>query len=389
MNPSSVLEHSAFLSKGFRPFFLGATFYALVSMIYWGAVYFFGLHLDIGSLTPFQWHAHSMVFGYATAVIAGFLLTAVTNWTGQETLKGLPLLILFIIWLLARLCWMFLPYEPLFLGLLDLVYLLFLFFAVARAIIKVKQWRQLAIISKLLIIVTAYILFFLGALGLIPNGAYYGIYLALITEIALILTIARRVFPFFAQAGLGLINPPHSPLWIDRSSLVLLLLWLVMFIFFKDSSLTAVLSCTISVILIIRLCYWYTPTLWSASLLWSLYISLGFIALGFAMLSSAYFIDRLHYLGIHAMAYGGIGLITFSMMCRVGLGHTGRNVRAKYPLLDLALISFVLGAVFRVLFPFIFPEFARIGMMTSQLFWTISYFIYIWFYLPILTQKSL
>jgi uncharacterized protein involved in response to NO len=124
-----------------------------------------------------------------------------------------------IIWLLARLCWIFIPYEPLFAGLLDLVYLLFLFFAVARPIIKVRQWRQLAIISKLLIIVSAYILFFLGTLGLIPNGAYYGIYLALITEIALILTIARRVFPFFAQAGLGLANPPHSPLWIDRSSL--------------------------------------------------------------------------------------------------------------------------------------------------------------------------
>ena len=389
MNLSSVPEPPAFLSKGFRPFFLGATFYALVSMIYWGVVYFFGFSLDMGNLTSFQWHAHSMVFGYASAVIAGFLLTAVTNWTGQETVTGRPLLALFIVWLLARLSWIFVPYEPLYPGLLDLVYLLFLFIVVARPIIKVRQWRQLAIISKLLIIVMAYIIFLLGCLGLIPSGAYYGIYLALITEITLILTIARRVFPFFAQAGLGLINPPYSPLWIDRSSLVLLLLWLVMFIFFKESSLTAALSFVISVILIIRLYYWYTPTLWSASLLWSLYISLGFIALGFVLLSSAYFIERLHYLGIHAMAYGGIGLITFSMMCRVGLGHTGRNVRAKYPLLDLALISFVLGAIFRVLFPLIFPEFARIGMMTSQLFWTISYCIYIWFYLPILTQKSL
>jgi len=389
LNLSSVLEHSVFLSKGFRPFFLGATFYALVSMIYWGAVYFFGLSLDIGSLTSFQWHAHSMVFGYATAVIAGFLLTAVTNWTGQETLKGLPLLILFIIWLLARLCWMFLPYEPLFLGLLDLVYLLFLFIAIARPIIKVKQWRQLAIISKLLIIVVAYILFFLGSLGFIKNGTYYGIYLALITEIALILTIARRVFPFFAKAGLGLASPPHSPLWIDRSSLVLLMLWMVMFILFQKSALTAVLSFSISIILAIRLYYWYRPAFWGVPLLWSLYVSIGFIALGFAMLSLAYFIDRLHYLGIHAMAYGGIALISFSMMCRVGLGHTGRNVGAKYPVLNLALISFALGVIFRVFFPFIFPEFARIGMMTSQLFWIFSYCTYIWFYFPKLTKKNL
>ena len=105
-------------------------------------------------------------------------------------------------------------------------------------------------------------------------------------------------------------------------------------------------------------------------------------------LSLAYFIDRLHYIGIHAMAYGGIALISFSMMCRVGLGHTDRNVGAKYPVLNLALISFALGVIFRVFFPFIFPEFTRIGMMTSQLFWIFSYCTYIWFYFPKLTKKE-
>jgi uncharacterized protein involved in response to NO len=103
----------------------------------------------------------------------------------------------------------------------------------------------------------------------------------------------------------------------------------------------------------------------------------------------AYFIDRLHYLGIHALAYGGLGLITFSMMCRVSLGHTGRNVNAENTILDLALISFVLGVIFRVFFPILFPDFMKIGMMTSQLFWIFSYCIFIWFYFPILTKKSL
>ena len=107
------------------------------------------------------------------------------------------------------------------------------------------------------------------------------------------------------------------------------------------------------------------------------------------MLSLAYFIDRLHYLGIHALAYGGIGLITFSMMCRVALGHTERNVNAKYKILDLALISFVLGVIFRVIFPLVFPDSARAGMMLSQVFWIFSYVTYLWFYYPILTQKNL
>ena len=388
MSALSALNSSAFLSKGFRPFFIGSVFFAIVSMAFWGLVYFFNLSIDLGNLTPFQWHAHSMVFGYATAVIAGFLLTAVTNWTGEETLSGVPLLAMFSIWLLARFSWALMPHEPLLFGSLDIAYLLMLCFVIARPIIKVKQWQQLAIVSKLLIIVLAYILFFLGALGLMPGGTYYGIYLALITEIALVLTIARRVFPFFAKVGLKLERPPHSPPWIDRSSIIFMLLWLVMFIFFMDSALTAALSFIISIILTIRLYYWHVPGLWAVSFLWSLYLGLAVIALGFALLSLAYFIDRLHYLGIHALAYGGIGLITFSMMCRVALGHTERNVNAKYKILDLALISFVLGVIFRVIFPLVFPDSARAGMMISQVFWIFSYVTYLWFYYPILTQKN-
>jgi len=385
----SALNSSAFLSKGFRPFFLGAAVFALASMTFWGLVYFFGYSVNLGHLSPFHWHAHAMIFGYATAVIAGFLLTAVTNWTGQETLSGFPLLVLFVVWLSARFLWMFMPSMPLIFGLLDIAFLLFLFFAIARVIIKVRQWKQLAIVSKLLIIVLAYIIFFFESLGITQNGAYYGIYLALITEIALILTIARRVFPFFARAGLQLTYTPLSPVWIDKSIIILMLSWLGLFLFFQESPLTASVSFAISIVLSIRLYYWHTKGLWRVSLLWSLYLSLAFIALGFAMLSMAYFIDRLHYLGIHALAYGGLGLITFSMMCRVSLGHTGRNVNAENTILDLALISFVLGVIFRVFFPILFPDFMKIGMMTSQLFWIFSYCIFIWFYFPILTKKSL
>ncbi len=384
----SKLNASAFLSKGFRPFFIGSALFAIASMLLWGLIYFFQLPLRFGNLTPFQWHAHSMIFGYSTAVIAGFLLTAVTNWTDEETLTGIPLLILFTLWLFARLTWAVMPYEPLLFGLLDIAFLLMLYYAVARAIIRARQWRQLAIVSKLLIIILAYILFFLGAMGIVSGGANYGIYLALIAEIALILTIARRVFPFFAKVGLGLQTTPYSPIWIDRSSIIFMLVWLVMFLFFVDSPFTALISFLISIVLAVRLFYWHLPGLWGISLLWSLYLSIAIIAMGFMMLSLAYFESRLHYFGIHALAYGGLGLITFSMMCRVALGHTGRNVNKKYKLLDLALVSFVLGVALRVLLPLLLPDLARVSMIASQALWIFSYVVYVWFFYPVLTQKN-
>jgi len=92
----------AFLHLGFRPFFIGASSFAFLSMLIWMALYVFGWQFDFSPLSSLTWHAHEMIFGYTIAVIAGFLLTAVKNWTGRQTLHGYPLLLLFSLWLLAR-----------------------------------------------------------------------------------------------------------------------------------------------------------------------------------------------------------------------------------------------------------------------------------------------
>ncbi|MBT6076346.1 MAG: NnrS family protein, partial [Oceanospirillaceae bacterium] len=166
-----------FWSKGFRPFFLVAAAFACVSMAVWMAALFFGLALDTGSVSYFQWHAHELLFGYASAVISGFLLTAVTNWTGRDTLSGYGLMVLVAAWLVARVGWLVGGYGVWVGGVTDGLFWLLLIVAVARPVIATKQWRQLGVLAKLLLMFSAHVFFFLDAIGLAEGAAYPAIYI--------------------------------------------------------------------------------------------------------------------------------------------------------------------------------------------------------------------
>ncbi len=290
---------------------------------------------------------------------------------------------------LARLIWFIAPHLQLICGLLDLLFLFIILITIARPIIKTKQWPQLVITIKLLIIIIANGIFYAGSLGILSHGTYYGIYIGLIIEIALILTITRRIFPTFSQLGLGLKEPLPSPPWIDQASLILSLVWMIMFLYNSESSITAVLAFMFFITLSIRLWYWYKPALWDVPLLWSLYLGLACIAIGFALLSVSYFLPSFHYFGIHALAYGGIGLITFSMMARVSFGHTGRNVRAQNSKLAIALVIFSTGIVFRVLMPLFLPQYLDWWLMSAQFFWTLGFGAFLVIFIPILIRPSL
>ena len=121
-------------------------------------------------------------------------------------------------------------------------------------------------------------------------------------------------------------------------------------------------------------------------LLWALYVSLAFITLGFALFASVYLWPQLYYLAVHAMAFGGLGLVTFAMMARVSLGHTGRNVRASRPLLGVALGCMVAGVLVRVLLPLAWPEHIHFGLASSLLLWSAAFVLFLWIYTPILSR---
>ena len=147
-DPAQPAPRLALFNLGFRPFFLLAGVFSLISIFIWGGVYVYGWPAPSLPFSPMHWHAHEMIFGYGMAVVAGFLLTAVRNWTHLDTLKGYPLAGLAALWLVARTAGWVIPGQVLPMALLDLVFDLWFFVAIFRPILRAKRHHQIGIASN-------------------------------------------------------------------------------------------------------------------------------------------------------------------------------------------------------------------------------------------------
>ena len=377
----------ALLNLGFRPFFLCAGIYACLSVAIWFFIYARGLRLPLGDLPVFFWHAHEMVYGYSLAVIAGFLLTATKTWTGLQTPHGITLGAILLLWLLARIA-MFTGVFSLA-ALFDITFMLSLTIAISIPIIRVRQWRQGPVISKLVILLMANSLFYAGVLGWIENGIYPGIYIGLYLVIGLIMMMGRRVIPFFIERGVGYEVKLYNSKWADLSSLFLFVIFFVGEMVESGTAVSAYSALLLFVINAVRLVYWHTPGIWKKPLLWSLYFAMWFISLGFLCHFLAYFNLVTSFVALHAFSYGGIGLMTLAMMARVSLGHSGRNIHDVPAGIAFAFICLILGAVVRVLFSTLWAHQYLLWVSISQGLWVLAFAIFIYRYWSILTRPRI
>ncbi len=388
-NKPTPVHPFALFQLGFRPFFLGAALYSVIAILLWTAAYSFqwtpGPILQLGS--SFWWHGHEMVFGYATAVAAGFLLTATMNWTGVQTIRFTPLAILFSSWLLARILPWIEAVPVAVPAILDLLFLLALTAAVTHPLYKAKQWDQVRIFtSKLSTLFLCNLIFYLGLFDIIDGGERFGLYGGIYLILALVLTLGRRVFPFFIEKGVGTpINLKNSKS-LDISSLVLFLLFALADLFFPQLWISGLLAAILVVVHGIRFRNWYTPLIWGKPLLWVLMVGYGWMILGFLFKALAALGIVSPYLALHAFTYGAIGIITIGMMARVILGHTGRNIFKPPQSLHLIFGLLLAGAVTRVLLPLIAPEQFTTLVLISQGLWVISFLLFIWNYAPMLVR---
>ncbi len=371
-----------FLSLGFRPFFLGAGVYAIISISLWMAIFVFGQALPLESVSTTEWHIHEMIYGYSMAVIAGFLLTAVGNWTGKQTLHGGGLLMLFSLWLLARIT--FSIGMTVVAGVLDIAFMLILLVSLSIPCIQSKQWKQMGILSKVLLLTIGNALFYLGASGELAQGIHLGLYGGLYLIIGLILTMARRVVPFFIERGVGYQVSLYNAKWLDISSIVLFIAFFVSELFLGTPQLSASCAAGLFVIHTIRLIGWHTPGLWKVPLLWSLYLALVFINLGFLLFVLSVYANVPVSLAMHAFAIGGIGLMTLSMMSRVSLGHTGRNVQSPSRVVTLAQLMLVAATLVRVLLPLLDMSQYSQWIALSQGLWIAAFILFVFTYFPML-----
>ena len=376
----------ALFNLGFRPFFLFAALFAIISMGVWGSVYFGVYRLNSLQIAPQQWHAHEMLFGYAMAVIAGFLLTAVRNWTNIPTLTGVKLALLFTLWLAARVLMLVAPNQVLPILILDVGFNLALAVALTIPIVQAKQLKQLSVISKVVLLGLANACFYLGVLGQIEEGVRWGLYSGLYLILSLIFVMARRVVPFFIERGVGyplqLVNRP----WVDYSSLVLMLLFLLVDVFTGLDTLAAVLAAALFVVHSVRLRDWYSPGVWKRPLLWVLFLGYAAAVLGFLLKALSVVLPLSPYLAVHAFAVGGVGLMTVGMMARVILGHTGRDIQQAPRWLALVFVALMVSLLARVALPMLVPAWTLEWMVVAQAAWLYAFAVFLWIYAPMLLR---
>lgn len=374
---------------GFRIFFLSAGLTAIFSMALWGAIYHQYSSIVFTAVSSMQWHAHEMIYGYSIAVIAGFLLTAVKNWTGQNTLVGKSLMALFSLWLTARITILLGSDYFLWAAFFDSAFLVLLLVSVAYPIIKVKQWNHLIVLFIILMLLTFNVIFYLGGLDKFTQGVEIGLYGGLYIVVMLIQVMGRRVIPFFIERGVGYEVTLFNSVWLDRMIILLLMGFVVSTLFTELNLVSASLAFALFISNAIRLIGWHTKGIWNKSMLWSIYLACWFIALGFLLIALSYAGGVSKYLGIHAIAVGGISLITMGMMSRVALGHTGRDVSKPSRLISIALAIVVMASLVRVFFPLLAPNSYALWVGLSQVLWIIAFSFFIYIYAPILMKPRI
>lgn len=378
----------ALFNLGFRPFFLGASVFAVVSIVAWMLVYFAQNTVSMTNVTTSQWHAHEMLYGYGMAVVAGFLLTAVKNWTGIPTLFGKPLMVLFALWCAARVAFLFGTALLSWAAVADVSFGLMFIIAIAIAmpIIKAKQWIQLAVVAKVTLLWVGNLIFYLGCFGILTSGMTYAINGAILLFISLILMIGRRVIPFFIERGVANKVQLKQYRWLDISILVVFAALFINAIFVQMPYLTSIFAWVLFALNGFRLFNWHTAGLWRVPLLWSLYLSAWLINLGFFFYGLQAMQPNFSILTLHIFTIGGIGLMTLGMMSRVALGHTGRDIRKPSRWLGFVFAGLVASVIFRAMIPMFTTQFYTGWVLVAGILWCLSFAIFVWIYTPILLK---
>ncbi|MFC1681280.1 NnrS family protein, partial [Pseudomonadota bacterium] len=332
MNSSSSCSRSdrriALFELGFRPFFLFAALYSIWATLAWFAVYVVGVQLASTDMAAPAWHAHEMIYGYGTAVVAGFLLTAAQNWTGLRTLNSTPLGLLLVLWLIPRAAPYVWPAAPAgLLAIFDLAFLAMLICAVGWVVLESGNRKQFVILLLLALLLLGNGAYYLDLAGFVPGIAQKAVLSGLYALLALVLILAGRVVPFFTERGVGYPVQLMNLSWVDPANLVLFAAFWISELIDLGNTPQALLSAALFLLNAYRLWGWYTHGIWKKPLVWVLHVAYGFLTAGFLLTLLSSLAGISPYLAIHAFAYGGIGMMTLGMMSRVTLGHTGRSVQ--------------------------------------------------------------
>src|SRR6476620_1537873 len=336
------------LSYGFRPFFLFGAIYAGLAILAWLPM--FNGELDAHStFVPVDWHIHEMLYGYLPAVVTGFLLTAIPNWTGRLPIQGTPLLVLVLVWLAGRVC-VTLSAETgwLLAAIVDVSFLALIVAAAAREIVAGKNWRNLRVVGLVTVLLAGNIAFHIEAH--VRGTAEYGARVGIAAIVLLIVVIGGRIVPSFTRNWLARENPGRLPAPFARFDVVVmgvtaatLVLWTVR----PTGQLIAAALVIAGVLNTVRLARWAGDRTCRDRLVLILHVGYAFVPLGFLLASAAALDIVVSSAGVHAWTVGAAGTMTLAVMTRASLGHTG-NALVASPMTQAIYATVVIAALARI-----------------------------------------
>jgi uncharacterized protein involved in response to NO len=378
-------EPIALLSYGFRPFFLGAALWACIAMVLW-----IGLLSGSWSFATrygvIAWHAHEFLFGYIAAVMTGFLLTAIPNWTGRFPLQGRPLLALLALWLAGRAAMLATDQigTPAA-AIIDCAYLVTLTAVITREIVAGGNWRNLRV--GVLVALTAVANIVFQAEVLIYAGPNYGLRLSVAAIVALIMVVGGRITPSFTNNWLTRQGSEKRPAPLGRfdiGSIALAALALIAWIAAPDWYGTAALLLLMAIAQAARLSRWAGARTWREPILFVLHVGYAFVPLGAFMLSLSILWPAIVPTSgaLHAWTTGAMGTMTLAIMTRATLGHTGREMASTLATIVIygAMLVAALSRITAPLLPAIYYQVLPVAGVA----WLLAFGIFLLVYGPML-----
>jgi uncharacterized protein involved in response to NO len=360
-------------SYGFRPFFLMGSLFSGVAILAWLPAYFGEWSIPT-AFAGRDWHAHEMIYGYGSAVVAGFLLTAIPNWTGHLPLQGRPLIALTALWLAGRLAIAFsLFVGPWVAAAIDLAFLAAVIGFVARELRHGSQKHNRKILVVLAILWLSDLVFHLEAIGF--GGADFGVRIGLAAMLLLVTLIGGRIIPSFTRNWLARMNPgplPAPPDRYDIAAILVAALALAAWIAAPQARLTGAALLVAALAQAARLARWRGWRAWRDRLVLVLHVAYAFVPVGFVLTALAAFGLVPISAGEHAWTVGVFGGMTIAVMSRASLGHTGRALVAS-PAVQ-AIYALILGAAIARVGAALIPDWAWVGLHVSAFAWAAAFF---------------
>lgn len=377
---------------GFRPFFLVAGLYGVVSTLVWPFLYLTGLELPT-ALGAVAWHAHEMIHGYATAALAGFLLTVTPNWTGTTPRQGRILMGLVALWLAGRVAVWLSALIPVWIAAaLDIAFLPVLLAIVGQPLLREKTGRQRVFLGLVAVLAVANLLGWGEAIGLGAGAARAGFLLGIGMFVVFIAIMGGRMVPSFT----GNILRRHGEEarirnlpWLERIVLPATLAYVLVEVLFEGTAVAGILALAVGLGHLARQSGWRPAAALRLPILWILHLGFAWMAAGLVLRGAAVFVEAIPpSAALHALTIGAVGSMTLAVMSRASLGHTGREIVAAPPVV-LAYLLINAAALVRVLVPILAPGFMAAAIWVSALAWAAGFALFSLVYVPILTRPRI